>query len=90
MLEQVLYLKHKLKYFEKQGWDHKWIETTENIVREEFKSSYANYISIKPSDSVCAPKKKVREHTSLSCVLVNVLSTLLTLSGINFVCLVCH
>ena len=60
MLEQVLYLKHKLKYFEKQGWDHKWIETTENIVREEFKSSYANYISIKHLDAACTPKKKVR------------------------------
>ena len=69
MLEQVLHPKHKLKYFKKQGWDCEWITTTENVVREEFKSFYANYISIKPSGSACTPKKKVREHTSLSYVL---------------------
>ena len=87
MLEQVLHPKHKLKYFEKQGWDHNWIETAENIVREEFMSSYANYVSIKPSDAVRAPKKKVREHVSLAtshsyeCVM-----TLLTSPGIKLLC----
>ena len=38
-----LHLKHKLKYFEKQGWDKTWITTAEEIVREEFKKHYAAY-----------------------------------------------
>jgi hypothetical protein len=87
MLEQVLHLKHKLKYFEKQGWDRDWIETAENIVREEFMSSYANYVSIKPSDAAHAPNKKVREQVSLaashSCECV---MTLLTSPGIKPLC----
>jgi hypothetical protein len=69
MLEKVLHPKHKLKYFKKQGWDRNWIETAENIVREEFMSSYAKYISIKHSDTACAPKKKVRAQVSLSRIL---------------------
>jgi hypothetical protein len=87
MLEQVLHPKHKLKYFEKQGWDRDWIETTKNIVREEFMSSYANYVSIKPSDTAHAPNKKVREQVSLAtshsheCVM-----TLLTSPGIKPLC----
>ena len=42
-------------------------------------SSYANYVSIKPSDATCAPNKKVREQVSLA-------ATLLTLLGIKLVC----
>lgn len=39
----VLHPKHKLKYFEKQGWDKEWITTAEEIVRDEFKKNYAAY-----------------------------------------------
>lgn len=39
----VLHPKHKLKYFEKQGWDDTWITTAKEIVKEEFKKNYAAY-----------------------------------------------
>ena len=35
---------HKLKYFKKQAWDKDWIDTAEEIVREEFKRNYAAYV----------------------------------------------
>ncbi|KAH9952631.1 hypothetical protein BC827DRAFT_1159630 [Russula dissimulans] len=44
----VLHPKYKLRYFEKQGWDHEWIETAKTIVQEEFKTSYADYMVCKP------------------------------------------
>ena len=50
----VLHPRYKLKYFEKQEWDSEWVKTAENIVKEEFRRSYANYVIKKPS----APQRK--------------------------------
>ena len=54
----VLHPKHKLKYFEKQGWDKEWINTAEEIVREEFKKNYAAYV-IQKEKKVSHSSKKV-------------------------------
>jgi len=56
----VLHPRYKLKYFKRQGWDKEWIETTETIVREEFKASYVDYVICKPLASGQASKKMVR------------------------------
>lgn len=37
----VLHPRHKLKYFERAGWEPEWISTAEEIVRAVFKQSYA-------------------------------------------------
>ena len=37
----VLHPGHKLSYFKQAGWPTKWIGTAEEIVRAEFKRSYA-------------------------------------------------
>jgi hypothetical protein len=54
----VLHPKHKLKYFKKQGWDKKWINTAEEIVREEFKRNYAEYV-VHKVQKASRPSKKV-------------------------------
>jgi hypothetical protein len=54
----VLHPRHKLKYFEKQGWDDAWINTAEEIVREEFKKNYATYV-IPKKKKVTRSSKKV-------------------------------
>lgn len=41
----VLHPKHKLKYFEKQNWDEDWVKTAEEIVQEEFKRNFAEYLA---------------------------------------------
>jgi hypothetical protein len=37
----VLHPRHKLHYFKTSGWEDEWIETAQNIVREEFDRTYA-------------------------------------------------
>jgi hypothetical protein len=36
----VLHPRHKLKYFERAGWEADWIKTAEEIVRAKFEESY--------------------------------------------------
>lgn len=40
----VLHPAHKLKYFSKQGWNQEWIDTAEEITRDEFIRNYAAYV----------------------------------------------
>ena len=58
----VLHPKHKLKYFEKQNWDEDWIKTAEDIVREEFRRNYEEYIPPKLAKASQPSKKKVSIH----------------------------
>ena len=59
----VLHPKHKLKYFEKQDWDKNWIKTAEDIVWEEFKRHYEEYIPHKqPAKTSQSSKKKVSKY----------------------------
>jgi hAT family protein len=44
----VLHPKYKLKYFTKQDWEEDWVKTVEEIVREEFKRNYEEYLPRKP------------------------------------------
>jgi hypothetical protein len=37
----VLHPRHKLKYFERAGWEADWVSAAEEIVRAEFERSYA-------------------------------------------------
>ena len=53
----VLHPTHKLKYFQKKGWDKEWISTAEEIVREEFKRNYAVYVIHKGKKASCSSKK---------------------------------
>ena len=56
----VLHPTHKLKYFSKQGWDKEWIKTAEDIVREEFKQNYAEYVNHNGKTlNASQPSKKV-------------------------------
>jgi hypothetical protein len=59
----VLHPRHKLKYFERAGWEADWITAAEEIVRAEFEHSYASS-PVKPANiEVLLPahdKKKVR------------------------------
>jgi hypothetical protein len=41
MLVTVLHPRHKLSYFKSAGWDHEWIETAQQLVRDEFDLNYA-------------------------------------------------
>jgi hypothetical protein len=36
----VLHPRHKLEYFKAQNWEHEWIQSARNIVRDEFDRSY--------------------------------------------------
>jgi hypothetical protein len=45
----VLHPRYKLHYFEKLAWDPEWIMTAKEIVKDEFKHPYSNYIINKPS-----------------------------------------
>jgi hypothetical protein len=38
----VLHPRHKLQYFKNIGWEDDWIQTAEDLVRDEFARSYAN------------------------------------------------
>ena len=57
----VLHPKHKLRYFEKQNWEENWIKTAEEIVQEEFKQNYKEYLphKQKTSQSQSSSKRKV-------------------------------
>lgn len=48
----VLHPRHKLKYFEKVGWERDWITTAEAIVRAEFERSYAETHNNTPASEV--------------------------------------
>jgi hypothetical protein len=37
----VLHPRHKLQYFKATGWEQEWIDTAEEIVRDEFEKNYA-------------------------------------------------
>jgi hypothetical protein len=58
----VLHPRHKLKYFERAGWEAEWITAAEEIVCAEFERSYA--LSHEPDDVEVLPsaneKKTVR------------------------------
>ena len=56
----VLHPKYKLKYFNKQGWDKEWIDTAEEIVREEFRKNYAAYATQKKGKNPEHSKKVLR------------------------------
>ena len=56
----VLHPKHKLKYFEKQGWDETWITTAKDIVKEEFRKNYATYMMVWKEKINPQSLKKVR------------------------------
>jgi hypothetical protein len=47
----VLHPWHKLSYFRSAGWEPQWIETAEQLVRSEFKRSYASH-SVTLADDV--------------------------------------
>ena len=53
----VLHPKHKLRYFEKQGWKKTWITTAEEIVQEEFRKNYAAYTTQKKGKKPQSSKK---------------------------------
>jgi hypothetical protein len=36
----VLHPRHKLAYFKTAGWEPDWIDTAQELVRDEFKRSY--------------------------------------------------
>jgi hypothetical protein len=42
----VLHPQHKLSYFKQAGWPTEWIHTAEEIVRAEFKCSYATDVDV--------------------------------------------
>ncbi|KAF8171479.1 hypothetical protein BJ912DRAFT_860531 [Pholiota molesta] len=39
-IAMVLHPRHKLDYFKRAGWDPVWIDTAQQIVRDEFERSY--------------------------------------------------
>ena len=64
--------RHKLKYFEKAGWESSWIAAAEEIVRAEFDRSYATLPNTNHDipDSEPPPKKaKVSSIYSAACFL---------------------
>jgi hypothetical protein len=38
----VLHPRHKLEYFRNSGWDHTWVDTARDLVRNKFNSKYAS------------------------------------------------
>jgi hypothetical protein len=51
----VLHPRHKLKYFERAGWEHGWIDTAEEIVRDVFKQSYSTLRAFGIHEDIPAP-----------------------------------
>ena len=62
LLFLVLHPKHKLKYFERQGWDKEWIATAEEIVQEEFRKNYAAYVIQKKEKKIEHLKKVIQSE----------------------------
>ena len=66
----VLHPKHKLKYFQKQGWDNTWITMAKEIVKDKFIKNYAMYVTQKYSKATASVSSK-KVHTSLINQLIN-------------------
>src|ERR1700680_1016935 len=47
----VLHPRHKLKYFERAGWEPEWTEAAKDIIRAEFDRSYAAQVGNVQEDS---------------------------------------
>ena len=71
----VLHPKHKLRYFEKQNWEENWIKTAEEIVQEEFKQNYEEYLprKQKTSQSQSSSKRQVGIYIYIFFFFFNVL-----------------
>jgi hypothetical protein len=54
----------------KLGWEQEWIDIAKHIVREQYKSSYADYVIHKAPRSACAPKTTVSPFCSPIRVLI--------------------
>ena len=67
----VLHPAHKLKYFSKQDWDKEWIDTAEEIVREEFKRNNAAYVVNKGGKASCPLTKKVSYSSLIQIININ-------------------
>src|SRR5882757_6424682 len=50
MIVVVLHPRHKLKYFERAGWESEWIAAAKDIIRAEFDHSYAAQLEIVEKD----------------------------------------
>jgi hypothetical protein len=61
----VLHPRHKLHYFKAAGWEQEWIDTAEEIVRNEFKQNYAMSIMSpvihEKSEAATQVSKKLQE-----------------------------
>ncbi|KAK2465179.1 hypothetical protein APHAL10511_002810, partial [Amanita phalloides] len=61
----VLHPQYKLCYFEKLNWDPEWIKTAEQIIKDEFKHSYSDYVLCEPlAPSHSSAKKATSTHNS--------------------------
>jgi hypothetical protein len=62
MFVTVLHPRHKLSYFKSAGWDHNWIETAEQLVRDEFDLNYAGMEVSSGNDSEIDAVETPRAH----------------------------
>ena len=60
----VLHPRYKLTYFKTQCWEPTWIKTTESLVREELKRSYA--VEVECLDSQEVPEAPTQVSLALS------------------------
>lgn len=69
-LIQVLHPRHKLDDFKKANWNKEWIETVQQIVRDELDRSYAkeaadNSDVEEVGSTVCIPLLTFNENTDV-------------------------
>ena len=60
----VLHPRYKLCYFEKLEWEPEWIKTAEDIVRDEFKHTYSEYVIPRMADPSRSSTNKVSTDIS--------------------------
>jgi hypothetical protein len=61
----VLHPRHKLAYFRKAGWEAEWVETANEIIRNEFNRSYA-----KPTITTNSSEEDAKVRTLIQCLLI--------------------
>ena len=62
----MLHPRHKLSYFKSQNWEPEWIQTAEDLVREQYARNYARDVESdgEPDEVNVATKVRIRKSST--------------------------